>query len=105
MLAAWDSSRKGDSGQFLENKTSDLPNSFLCANVGRVSKCKGKSPDTVRSRKCEGNFLLADTAPYLVVKYEESSAKFLGERKTKRLGECTKKKMGFPISGNPSNWK
>lgn len=85
MLAAWDSCRKGDSEEFLENKTSDLQNSFLCANVGRARKSKGKSPDTVRSRNCEANFLLADTAPYLVVKYEESSSKFLGERKKKRL--------------------
>ena len=82
-------------GSFWNKKTSDLQNSFLCANVGRARKSQGKSPDTVRSGKCEGNFLLADTAPYLVVKYEESSSKFLGERKTKRLGDCTKEKNGI----------
>ena len=89
----------------MENKILDFLNSFFCVNVGRVSKCKGKSLDIVRSRKCEGNFFLVDIVLYLVVKYEESSVKFFGERKIKRLGECIKKKMGFFILGNFRNWK
>jgi len=40
---------------------------FFCANAGKASKSKSKSPDSVRSSSCEGNFLLADMAPYLVV--------------------------------------